>query len=272
MIKSMTGYSKVSKEIKGYGLVFVEMKAVNGKNLALNFRMPQELSSLEQSLRVLMNRTILRGTVNVNISVDYSSDFIESFAKERIKKINRLSSINGFDKFSQLIFSDLSNYIPVNRRIEAKQADEIRLLASSAIRAFDEFRISEGREIKKDFIKYNAILNNEIKFIKSLSTGSVEKKKKRLYAILKDKGAVFNQEILAYAEKIDISEEISRFSAHLARIKNEESGASMSFILQEMHREANTLSAKSEEIRIIQSVLKIKETIEKIKEQALNVE
>ena len=272
MIKSMTGFSKTVKEIKGYGLMSFEIKAVNGKNLSINFRMPQEISSLEQQMRTIIGKTVVRGTVNVNVSVDYSSDFIEFFVKERIKNLSRISSVKGFNEFSQLIFSDISNYIPVNRKIDANHAREIKELAVSCVSNFDKFRIEEGREIKKDFIKYNAILKKEIKSISFISGDSVEKKKKKLHAILKERGDVFNQEILAYAEKVDISEEISRFSAHLSRLLKEESGASMSFILQELHREANTLSAKSEDIRIIQSVLKIKETIEKIKEQALNVE
>jgi len=272
MIKSMTGYSKEFMEVKGYGFVSFEIKAVNGKNLGLNFRMPQELSLLEQDLRRMICKSVVRGTVNISISVDYSSDFIELFVQERIKKLKGLSSLKDFENFSQLIFSDISNYIPLNRKIDIKSVKGVKDLASLCIKKFDAFRISEGKEIKKDFIKYNSLLEKEIKIIKNISSVSVEKKRKKLFAILGEKNNTFNQEILAYAEKVDISEEISRFSAHLSRLSKGKSGVSMLFILQELNREANTLSAKSEDIRLIQSVLKIKETVEKIKEQTLNVE
>ncbi|MGE3062833.1 MAG: DUF1732 domain-containing protein [bacterium] len=272
MIKSMTGYSKTTKEVGGYGTVSFELKSVNGKNLTVNFRMPQELSSLEQSLRSQISRDVKRGTLSVNVNVDYSSEFIESFVKDRINKLDGLSKVKGFEKFSQLIFNDISSYIPLSRRINAKHALQIGKIAADCLKKYDSFRKSEGKEIEKDFIKYNRILSEEMKKIMSVAGGSVEKKRSRLKMILAEKSPLIEQEIILFADKIDISEEISRFNAHLSRLKNEQSGASMSFILQEMLRESNTMSAKSEDLRIIQSVIKIKETMEKIKEQAGNVE
>lgn len=272
MIKSMTGYAKVTKEVKGYGTVSLEIKGVNGKNLSVSFRMPQELSSIEQQLRSAVGKSVKRGTVSVNATVDYSSEYIDSFVKERIKKMSVISGMKDFEKFSQLIFSDISSYIPMSRRINQKQSSEAVRIFYECLDCFDSFRRGEGAETGKDFKKYLAVLSSEMKKIEQLSRNAVEKKKLRLKKILEEKSALIDQEIILYADKIDISEEISRFNAHLSRMKNEESGASMSFILQEMLRESNTMSAKSEDLGIIQSVIKMKETIEKIKEQANNVE
>ncbi|MDD3803561.1 MAG: DUF1732 domain-containing protein [bacterium] len=272
MIKSMTGYAKVTKEVGGYGSVSLELKGVNGKNFSISFRMPPELSALEQTMRTLISSTVKRGTLNVSVSVDYSSEFIESFVKGRIAKLSKLSRVNGFGEFSQLIFSDISNYIPVSRKIDSKHAREIQKLSAECLKRFESFRKSEGKEINKDLTKYASVLFAEIRQIESYASGATDKKRQKLKNMLEDKSQLLNQEIMVYADKIDISEEISRFKAHLARLKKEEYGASMSFILQEMLREANTMSAKSEDLKIIQVVLKIKETIEKLKEQANNVE
>lgn len=271
-MKSMTGYVKLSKSIKGYGSVTCEIRSVNGKGLNTNFKVPYELSILENELRKIISKKVKKGNISVNVLVNYSSDYIQNFVETRIKSLEKVMRMGNYEKFLPLVYSDVSNYIPLVKKVERKTLISVIKLFKLSLSSFVKFREEEGSEIKKILHQYIKILNYNINSIKGLSKKCVRVKREKLKKLLGEYNEQLKNELILYAEKVDITEEIDRFKIHLKRLKKEESGSSITFILQELQREANTISSKSEDIRIIEKVIRIKEIIEKMKEQVANVE
>ncbi|MEO0237847.1 MAG: DUF1732 domain-containing protein [candidate division WOR-3 bacterium] len=271
-MKSMTGYVKLSKSIKGYGSVTCEIRSVNGKGLNTTFKLPYELSTLENDLRKIISKKIKKGNISVNFFVNYSSDYIQNFVETRIKSLEKVMGMEKYEKFLPLVYSDVSNYIPLVKKVERDTLLSIVKLFKLSLSSFIKYREEEGMEIKKIIHQYIKILNSNINSIKNLSKNIVKEKKEKLKKLLGEYNEQLKNELILYADKVDITEEIDRFKIHLRRLKKEESGSSITFVLQELQREANTISSKSEDVRIIEKVIRIKEIIEKMKEQVANVE
>ncbi len=271
-MKSMTGYVKMTRSVKGYGNVTCEIKSLNGKGLNTNFKLPYELSILENELRKMISKKINKGNISVNFFVNYSSDYIQKFVFMRIKSLDGVVGMENFEKFLPLVYSDISNYIPLVKKVDRNIFLSVIKLFKLSLNSLNKYRIEEGEEIKKIIHQYINILNNDINVIKKSSKNSVARKKEKLTKILGEYNEQLKNEILLYAEKVDVTEEIDRFKIHLKKLKKEESGSSLTFVLQELQREANTISSKSEDIKIIDRVISIKEIIEKLKEQVGNVE
>lgn len=291
-MKSMTGYSRVELNENGVKTL-VELKSLNGRFLDFSFRIPKSLSHKEIEIREMIKSVIARGTVTIQIATDLDPSIkpfvlnvknaeniyqaLVALAKKlKIRQQVTISDLLAFPGY--LLVSDNSNY-----DIELEWA-VVRKALHSAIMELDRTRFEEGKNIFRDISKRVKNLEKHLKKIIELSNGRVEKEQEKLrqkVAQLFSSDEIDEQriqmEILLLANKLDISEECLRLSSHLQFLKEtikgkEPVGQKISFIIQEINREFNTIASKSDDAIISQIVVNAKEELEKIREQTQNVE
>lgn len=285
MVQSMTGFGKVILQLPAKKIT-VEIKSLNSKNLDLNVRIPSAYREKEFSLRNQIAQEIERG------KVDFSM-FSEITAEETTTKVNA-PIVMGYIKQMQSILPEadptelmkMAVRMPDTLKTERDEINEnewveIQKTINEAIRAFSDFRGAEGRVLQTDFEK-------RVEKIRLLMTEAVSLDKERIEIVktrLRDalsnlKITVdenrFEQELIYYLEKYDITEEKVRLENHLnyfLQTMNSEksSGRKLGFITQEIGREINTMGSKSNHSEMQKLVVQMKDELEKIKEQVLNV-
>ncbi len=271
-MKSMTGFSKTFVNIKDYGNVSIEIKTLNSKNININCKTPNELSYLEFQIRKLIRNYIHRGTITCMIKTDYSEQYIKKMLKKRYEILKNVFKDFENNDIMKFIISDFIENNTMIKTIDKKTEKKIFAQIQKTLKEVIKFRVKEGGEIRKEYDDYIKLMNDYIKVIEKEYPKSIKKRIKKLKQLIKHNDELMKENILLYADKIDISEEISRFKSHLKKLKKENKGTSLNFILQELLRETNTIGSKSESIIITNNVIKIKEIIEKMKEQVLNIE
>jgi len=289
MLKSMTGYGKSSFETKGK-IVTVEIKSLNSKQCDLFIKSPSMYREAELDIRNIVTQKLERGKIEVFINVEYPENY-SAFS------INKAMFYKYYDELI-LLANDTKDktreFLPVIMKLPdiMKQAkaevdnNEIKSLLDTvekAIYAIDEYRINEGKAMLADF-------ENRIKSIMACIPEIEKHEQQRLDAIKSkifskllqveaelniDKNR-FEQELLYYIEKIDFTEEKVRLKQHcdffLETIREETAnGKKLLFIVQEIGREVNTLGSKANNFDIQKIVVEMKDEMEKIKEQMLNV-
>ena len=290
MIRSMTGFGKASGEYNGRQFS-VEIKSVNGKNLDLNIRTPGEYRTLEPEIRKYVGAGITRGKSEINVSYSKTED-------EKIQKINKdvfrayHAQISKAAKEQGLNEDDLLSLILKMpgvysaEQVEEPSKEEIDFilnLAKESFQAFDAFRLSEGEKMWTDLDNNRAAILKLLEAVESIDPERNEAVRIRLDDRLKtlsekvdvDEGR-FEQEMLYYLEKLDINEEKVRLRGHCEYFSetlklNEAVGRKLGFIGQEMGREINTLGSKANHTEMQKMVVQMKDHLEKIKEQVLNV-
>jgi len=272
MLKSMTGFAKISRNIKGYGHMHVEFRSLNGRSLSINLKTPNEIIQMDEMIRKTVKAKIKRGSITIAISVDYAPEFLNRLMKGRISMMKQLMKEYGDQSIAQLLVSDFANYVPLNNNITDKNINEILNAVGELINSAEVFRKREGQDIEKEMKTQLKRIEVNLNAVEKRAGNSVEKKKRKLAEIIGKIDDNAREQLVLYAEKVDINEEIQRMKSHIGKFSRSSSGLEMTFILQEMFRETNTMGAKSEDIKIIDRVLKNKEIIEQMKEQALNVE
>ena len=284
MIKSMTGYASESFIINTTKFL-VEIKSVNSKNIDLSIRIPQILKSYENDLRKKLTDKLHRGKVEMNVSTEgkFSKEDI-SFNKEIIKKyIKELKRIDNNEDANYLkIAMGLPNaYESKSAELNNIQTKSLLNKIYSIIAKVDTFRKKEGLETEKDIKDKISKIKNSLNQIKKIEKERITKKRKKLIAEL-DKIKLeidnnrFEQEMIYYMEKFDINEEIIRLKSHLIlfdeSIKSKDPiGKKLGFICQEIGREINTLGSKANDAVLQKHVIEMKENLEKIKENILNI-
>ncbi len=289
MIRSMTGYGVTEKHNNDYS-VKVEIRSLNGKYLDLNLRMPRFLMPKEISLRTNFGNRIERGSCTISFNIvkhkvsDNEVNINEALASQYYKKLKSLSET--LDAPQHDIFRITTTMQDVIYQDE-EQVDEqlynlVLEVANSAFSEFDKFRQREGNEVKALLLGYSNNIKNSIPKIEELEPERIEVTKARLTKNLKqliddesfDKNR-FEQELIYYIEKYDVNEEKNRLAAHCDHfneaLDKKPKGKSLNFIAQEMGREINTLGNKANHAGIQKQVVFMKEELEKIKEQALNI-
>ena len=284
MIKSMTGYASESFVINTTKFL-VEIKSVNSKNIDLSIRIPQILKSYENDLRKKLTNKLHRGKIEMNVSTE--GKFIKegiSFNKEIIKKyIKELKRIDNNEVANYLkIAMGLPNaYESKSAELNNIQTKSLLNKIYSIIAKVDTFRKKEGLETEKDINDKISKIKNSLNQIKKIEKERITKKRKKLIAEL-DKIRLeidnnrFEQEMIYYMEKFDINEEIIRLKSHLIlfdeSIKSKVPiGKKLGFICQEIGREINTLGSKANDAVLQKHVIDMKENLEKIKENILNI-
>lgn len=291
MIKSMTGYGKSSLSInlREYQ---VEIKTVNHKYIDTNIRLPRSISYLEDDIRKLITSKLKRGKVDVLIT-------FENFNKDDNEiKINKELAKMYIDSFKDLAqeenlstnidvteITKLPDVVIVKSNIDEEQIKtELLQVVENAVNNLIEMRQSEGNRISGDILAKISQIEEKNEEIFGLSTGLIReyvvKLETRIKEILKteelDKSRLM-QEIVIYADKCSVEEEITRLRSHIIQFKNmlEETkpiGKKIDFLIQEMNRETNTIGSKSGSLDITNLVINIKTELEDIREQVQNIE
>lgn len=290
MIRSMTGYGSAEKITKKYQIK-IELKSLNGKFLELNLRSPKVLAEKEPHLRKYLSKLLIRGSVLCTLTMERVDDVVEAssintkLAKHYFHQIKTLSDELGTnDKDilrSILMLPDVMK--TEEGSIEESDWEDVLKTVDEAYKKFDTFRLNEGSELKEMLSKHNAIIQQQLPKIEVFEQERKQVVKDRLLSGLEDyareKGSAdmnrFEQELIFYLEKLDITEEKNRLKTHCELFDKELSkgsnGKKLGFISQEMGREINTLGSKANFAPIQELVIVMKEELEKIKEQTLNV-
>ncbi|MCI8383793.1 MAG: YicC family protein [Clostridia bacterium] len=291
MIKSMTGYGKanLTKKSKEYQ---VEIKSVNHRYLDLSVKMPKVLSYLEEEVKKEIATQVKRGKIDVFIT--FQNDSTEGkeikinteLAKIYIDELKKLAEQEKI--LANIEVTEISKF-PDVLSIQNKQEDETikkELLETVALATekLVQMRGVEGNKIAEDLLGRIKAIQNKVKEISSQSTGLIEeyvvKLEGRIKEILKNQEldeARLNQEVVIYADKCSIEEEVTRLNSHISQfeglLNSEEAvGKKLDFIIQEMNRETNTIGSKANKLEITNGVIEIKTELENIREQIQNVE
>ena len=284
MIKSMTGYASESFVINTTKFL-VEIKSVNSKNIDLSIRIPQVLKLYENDLRKKLTDKLHRGKIEINVSTEgkLSKEDVsinKEIIKKYIKELKRIDS-SGSANYLKIAMSLPNSYVSKSVELNNKQSKSLLNKIYSLISKVDTFRKKEGLETEKDIKDKIGKIKNSLNQIKKIEKERISKKRKKLIAEL-DKIKLeidnnrFEQEMIYYMEKFDINEEIIRLKSHLIlfdeSIKSKDPiGKKLGFICQEIGREINTLGSKANDAVLQKHVIEMKENLEKIKENILNI-
>ena len=291
MIKSMTGYGRgnISKNDREYQ---IEIKSVNHRYLDISVKMPRQLSYLEDAIKKEISSKVNRGKIDVFITFNNNSlegrtikintELAHAYVEE-LKKLSEKENI-----LSDIQVTEISKYPDVlniqNEQDDDKLKEEVIEVVNIAIDNFISMRKVEGSKISEDLLKRLDYIQEKVNEISKLSTGLIEeyvvKLETRIKEILKDQEIDkqrLAQEVVIYADKCSVEEEITRLNSHILQFKNllnsdEAVGKKLDFIVQEMNRETNTIGSKANNLDITNRVIDLKTEIENIREQIQNIE
>ena len=284
MIQSMTGYCS---SIISTGKInhTIELKCLNSKYLDLNLKLPYILRKKEFELKKIIGNKLLRGKIELLITNEIKKENKKAvLVRENIKSyINELKKMNSNDSVDLLkIAMTLPGAYEVSDSdLSKKDYKKIEKEIFSLIENVIKFRKKEGKEICVDLKKKIKIIEKKIQEIKKLESKRIENKKRKIHKemdklnLLIDKNRM-EQEMIYYIEKLDINEEVIRLNSHLKLFKSELNnklpiGKKLGFISQEIGREINTLGAKANDPVMQKMVIEMKDNLEKIKENILNI-
>jgi uncharacterized protein (TIGR00255 family) len=290
MIKSMTGYGKAIAETPQKKIT-IEIKSLNSKQLDLNTKLPWLYKEKEPEIRNLISQRLDRGKIDFSIYCDMLDD-------EVVTVINKSAVRNYYNQFKEIaeeLKIDLDDQIftaimklPDTLKTEKHEMPEaeweiVRNQIIESITMIDQYRIEEGNSIMTDLKKCIGKILELLETVKTFEAGRISKIREKLMLLLEenmgpekvDKNR-FEQEIIFYLEKYDINEEKVRLKTHcdyFIETVNTPSpnGKILNFIAQEIGREINTIGSKANDASIQKLVVMMKDELEKIKEQTLNV-
>lgn len=291
MIKSMTGYGKSSLSINSREYQ-VEIKTVNHKYIDVNIKMPRIISYLEEDVRKLVVSRIKRGKVDIQISFEnYSKDGNDvkintELAQIYIQSLRELAEAENLSSNIEVTeITKLPDVLTIKSNLDENETKgELLQVVNEAIDKLIQMRKIEGEKISKDILDKIARIEQKNEEIFSLSTGLIEeyvvKLEARVKELLKteelDKSRLM-QEVVIYADKCSVEEEVTRLRSHIYQLRylinsEEPIGKKMDFLIQEMNRETNTIGSKANNLEITNTVVDIKTILEDIREQIQNIE
>ncbi|MBP6001112.1 MAG: YicC family protein [Flavobacterium sp.] len=285
MIHSMTGFGKASLQLPTKKIT-VEIKSLNSKGLDLNTRMPSVFREMELGLRNQISQRLERGKVDFSLYVEVTGEETTSKINVPIIKgyINQMKAVIPTADETELMKMAvrMPDALKTERdEIDANEWKQIQTVIDEALDNIANFRKDEGASLEKEFQLRIANIHNLMNEAVSYDAERVETVKSRLRTALDElKVNVdenrFEQELIFYLEKYDITEEKVRLGNHLNYFLEtlngtEANGRKLGFITQEMGREINTMGSKSNHTEMQKLVVMMKDELEKIKEQVLNV-
>lgn len=292
-MRSMTGYSKLTFQDENF-VINMELKSVNNKNLNLKIKLPYNLNFLEGAIRTEIASKVTRGSLDLKIDFEDKRELGELFDYDKnlssayMKVLKEME--NDFDeKFTNKMDILVRNLNVIKKNDfeidENEYAEFVLGKIKELLVPFIQTKEDEGERLKAYFIKRINVLEEKIEEIKKFKETVVEGHKIRLLERLdKIRGDIefkeedILKEILLFTDKSDISEEISRLDSHMEQLKQEIKsrdaavGKKIDFILQEIFRELNTTGVKCNLYDISKLVVECKNELEKIREQAMNIE
>ncbi len=295
MINSMTGYGEAEGQFSGITYA-VEIKALNGRYFKARVKLPDTIAYLETDIEQLLRKNLVRGMIDCtlelkNITADVLFNIDEKSLLVYIDKLSRVSS--SAKAPCHIDLSGLLNLPGVIQPVspDKQKAEQLKgiilKITEKALQRLKQMRTAEGAALAADLMGYCDVMKKNIDLIKArVGTALQEyqkKLKKRVDELLIEAKLNLNEEVLArevavYADRSDISEELTRLESHLdqfadsCRTDGHAAGRRLDFLTQEMLREANTIASKASDTEIIHLVVDMKCQIERIKEQVQNVE
>jgi uncharacterized protein (TIGR00255 family) len=288
MIQSMTAFSRAQGQ-GAWGSAVCELRSINHRYLELSVRLPETLHALEAQLRERIRHYIRRGKIECNFrfqpgDVSFTAITINHHLAQELCKAN------------DVIAKMLPNAAPVNPMdilrwpqilqiaevdLETIQDEMIKLL-EKALQDLVDARIREGEELKQLFLQRLENMKTELAKVRHRLPEIYTQQRARLVARFNDAkieldSGRFEQEVVLFAQKIDVAEELERLDAHISEVRRILKqggvvGRRLDFLMQELNREANTLGAKSVDVDTTRSSVELKVLIEQIREQVQNVE
>ena len=278
----MTGYGKSVLQLPSKKIT-IELKSLNSKNLDLNTRIPSKYREKEIHIRRQLAKELVRGKIDISL-------FAEITAEELTTQINKeivqqyLTQLKEISDESDLL--SVAMRLPDVLKIEREELDEyewkdIEIAIGEGIMQLKKFRSDEGMVLKADFIFRIETIKNDLKTVMDLDDERLVAVRERLLKAISELEITadenrFEQEMIYYLEKLDITEEKVRLNNHLDYFLEEldsdvSNGKKLGFISQEIGREINTIGSKANFAPMQKLVVQMKDELEKIKEQLLNV-
>ncbi|MDG1037523.1 MAG: YicC family protein [Polaribacter sp.] len=287
MIQSMTGYGKSVLQLPTKK-VTIEIKSLNSKNLDLNVRIPSYYKEKELAVRKKLASALVRGKVDFSIFVEMTADETSTTINHGVVKeyMQQLRSVVQTESPNDVELLQMAVRMPDALKTEREELDEnewnlINENIDIAIKDIVQYRIDEATSLEIDFKERIANIKTYLEEVKALDGDRVENVKIRLQKAIDDLKVAtdenrFEQELIYYLEKLDINEEKVRLTNHLdyflQTLSSENSnGKKLGFIVQEMGREINTTGSKANFAPMQKAVIQMKNELEQIKEQILNV-
>ena len=288
MIQSMTGYGKATAILNDKH-IDIEIRTLNSKNIDVNFRMPSELRTFELDWRKSITQTLKRGKIDVQFNIENSEQsepikFNKPLVKSYIENLQDIMRVrDGMDnaKLLEIAMSLPDAFQSEEHEMTKDDQTKLNTALKEALQQVETFRHQEGENLMKTFKNNLEEIEKHLKRIQEIDQNRVEKVKTKLKSTLEDLSVDydknrFEQELIYYIEKFDISEEKTRLKSHLDYFREtlnlpESNGKKLNFISQEMGREINTIGSKANDAEIQNLVVEMKDQLEKIKEQMLNI-
>jgi len=295
MLESMTGYGSAER-VEGGVKILAELRSVNNRFAEISVKLPRQLSAYELDVRDLVRSRFQRGKISVFIQLQTERD-------QSIPVVVNASKVRAYRELLETVRMEAGIAAPVSLEhllrfseiFDSETGSEenvewlwsiVRDLLPEAADALKSMRRREGEELSQDFSARIAGIEGTLADIRRMTADNVEQTRKRLAAKVESIAARdmaysrdrLEMELVLAADKLDITEELTRFASHnkffLEELHNSESGTGrkLNFLLQEQLREANTIASKSQSADISQRVVHIKEELEKIREQLQNIE
>jgi uncharacterized protein (TIGR00255 family) len=286
----MTGFGKAQSTIEDL-VIIAEIRSLNGKQLDINLKISPVLKPYEFDIRDILHQSLLRGSLDVTLNINkngaakpmtINKELVRQYYQNLSMLANELqisqdNILNALLKLPEVV-------IPSSDELTAEQWEKVKGTFKAAVLEVDKHRINEGASLEKDLLLRIENIENYREKIKEIEPLRKEKIRKRLETALADWMNVENidknrleQELIFYIEKMDISEEQVRLANHCSFFKEvlkEDAparGKKLNFILQEIGREINTTGAKANDADLQRWVVKMKDELEKAKEQIMNV-
>ncbi|MDN3722965.1 YicC/YloC family endoribonuclease [Aequorivita sp. SDUM287046] len=284
MIQSMTGYGKEVVQLPSKTIT-IEIKSLNSKGLDLNTRVPSAYREKELEIRDLLAKKLQRGKVDFSLYIEVTGEEVSTQLNENVVKqyIKQLANVVNGDPVELL---KMAVRMPDALKTEREEIDETEYEAilkgmDQALEAINKYRTDEGLVLENDFLERTKTISkllNDVVAIDPERMTALKDRLRKAVSELKEKVDEnrFEQELIYYLEKYDITEEKVRLKNHLEYFEqslnsHDSNGKKLGFITQEIGREINTIGSKANYAPMQQVVVQMKDELEKIKEQALNV-
>jgi len=283
-MKSMTGYGSSEGKV-GRGLLFAEIRSVNSRFLDINCKLPFSMYPLEPKIKTIIQNNVIRGKIEVFVkervhlgeTVELSVN--QALVRQYKKCLGEITQMLGMKTSSHLLeVVDLKELVTVKERPLDMHSlwRQIEKVIITAVRKYDSMRIAEGAALKRDQLKRLNDFSRIVSMIEKRCGIRLNEYKKRVNEHIRD-GVASDAEISNLSDKLDVTEELIRLKSHISQYRSliEKRGAvgrQIDFLLQEMHREINTLGSKASDGSMSSLVVEAKAELEKLREQVQNVE
>ena len=285
MIRSMTGFARSTFESQNISMT-MEIRALNSKNLELNLRLPYIYRSWEDELRTAIKPQLIRGKVDVNFNVNHQ-------AEAAAAQLNKNVIYDYIQQLREIADVTPAELLPIAARLpdalesaevlpDDKMKKEVFGLVQQAIKQLIDYQTAEGQAMAKDLNAQIESIEKGLEHVNGKKDLRIQQVRSKLQDNLKSLAIEvdhnrFEQELIFYIEKFDINEEIVRLRQHLVyfcEVMNNEietKGKKLGFIAQEIGREINTIGSKANDASLQKEIIQMKDALERIKEQLLNI-